>query len=212
MAAFAVWDRQAGESAKAFALFGHYRDMGPLERSLSRVAREFGRPTATVEWLARKHNWVPRATAWDTENERIKRSSQIKAVESLARRQVLAGQLMMAKGLKRLQAMSDEEVALLSLWETIRLIEGGARLERIGVGQPDEAAAVTFQQVSVNVGESTLAEILRRNPTRVGPIVAALDLLRQTVPELGSGGPAVYYEEVEIEPDLEEAEDDEPTE
>jgi hypothetical protein len=208
---YEIWDKQPNESARAYALFAHYRDMGPLERSFSRVSREFGRSVETVTGLSRKHNWVPRCTAWDAENERIKRASQIKAVESAARRQVLAGQMMMSKGLKRLQAMTDKEVDLLSVWESVRLIEGGSRLERIGLGEPEPGVFIG-QSISLSLGETTLAEILRTNPTRVGPIVGLLAELAQTVPELSAGG-AVYYdgEAEEIDPDFDLSDENEET-
>lgn len=140
--------------------------------------------------MARRYNWVPRAQAWDQENERIKRASQIKGIESMARRQVLAGQLMMSKGIKRLQAMSDDEVALLSVWEAKMLTMEGAKLERQGYGAPED---VIVQQNVVNIGGSTIRDILRANPTRVGPIIAVLEELKRTMPELAAGD-TVYYD------------------
>jgi hypothetical protein len=137
------WPRQFQETARSYALFAAYRDMGPGERSLARVAREFGRSLDAVQQLSRRHGWVARAMAWDAENELVKRAAQVKELEAMARRQVLAGQLFQSRGVKRVQGMTDKEIGRLSISEAIRLVETGVRLERLGPGEPFEASYET---------------------------------------------------------------------
>ena len=47
------------------------------------------------------------------------------------------------KAADRLNKMTDDEVMTLSVSEVIRLAEAGARLERLGRGQPETYAAST---------------------------------------------------------------------
>ena len=91
-----AWDRQLGETSRGYALFATYRDLGPLERSLGRVARDAGGSLGSVQQLSRRNSWVARAEAWDSENDRQKRALQAREREQMARRQVLAGQLLMS--------------------------------------------------------------------------------------------------------------------
>lgn len=69
MAERKAWERQEGETGKAFAAFCVYRDMG-TERSIEKAYRRGnGRETASVPgyfagWSAR-HDWVARAEAYD---------------------------------------------------------------------------------------------------------------------------------------------------
>jgi hypothetical protein len=170
-----------------------------VERSLARVARDTGRQRNAVEQLSRRNAWVPRAQAWDAENERIKRNAQIAELEVIARRQVLAGQLLMAKGLTRIKDLTDVETARLSVSEAIRLVETGARLERLGHGEPgDLDQPYVERSVVLTGGETPIMEILRRNPSRVGPVVEILAKLQEALPELVDGEPDAEVDDEEL--------------
>lgn len=74
------WERQQGESSRAFRAFMHYRDLGPDRRSLNAayaVAREtqeeLRAPGTWYEWSA-GFRWVERAAAWDAylDGERLR--------------------------------------------------------------------------------------------------------------------------------------------
>ena len=72
------WERQEGEPAKAFTLFGLYRDMGP-SRTLETVAsgRREGarRASGYVSRLSRTWEWTSRATAWDEHQDQVAREA-----------------------------------------------------------------------------------------------------------------------------------------
>lgn len=195
MPVFEQWDRQSTETSRAYALFAHYRDAGPLERSYPKVARDFGRKVSTIVTIAQRYNWVARAALWDAENERIKRAATIKELEGMARRQVLAGQLFMSKGLKKIQSLTDDDIALMSTWEAIRLVEVGTRLERLGRGETDAFdQSHIVANVLISAGADTpIVELLRRNPTRVGPFIETLVAMESIMPELSDSAP-VYYD------------------
>lgn len=86
------WERQPGESAKAFEAFRVYRDAGPDRSVVGTCRRARRRPGAAQAdgrwktWRA-KHNWESRAAAYDThfaaieqqakEKERGKRATEM---------------------------------------------------------------------------------------------------------------------------------------
>jgi hypothetical protein len=85
------WERQDGESARAYDLFRRYRDLPPRERSLARLVSDVGgaakgRRRGDVERLSARHEWVRRAGAWDDELDRRRRDEQADEVAATARR------------------------------------------------------------------------------------------------------------------------------
>jgi hypothetical protein len=124
-AAIEAWERQPDEGPKAWAAFCVYRDLDPATRSLARVAHHTGKSIALIGRWSSKWRWVGRVRAWDSEIDRQKRVGQLKAIEDMSRRQAAMGLLMQSKGIDRLNAMSPDEVRVLSVFEVIRLIEAG---------------------------------------------------------------------------------------
>ena len=178
------WERQPGEPPRAWTAFTTYRDLAPHERSLVKVGVQYGKTAGWMEKLSSRWRWVGRVRAWENEQDRVKRVASIKAVEDMARRQVGMGLLMQKKAADRLNKMTDDEVMTLSVSEVIRLAEAGARLERLGRGQPEAYAAST---VTLEQRQPPIIEFLRANPQRIGPVVEALAALRAAVPELAQG-------------------------
>lgn len=59
------WDRQPGESSKAYEAFCVYRDAG-TERTQLLVENALGKSKALVSRWAGAHDWVARSRAWDS--------------------------------------------------------------------------------------------------------------------------------------------------
>jgi hypothetical protein len=59
------WDRQPGESSKAYAAFTTYRDQGQ-DRTVRTVAEVLGKSNTLIVGWSSKYNWVSRAAAWDS--------------------------------------------------------------------------------------------------------------------------------------------------
>src|SRR5262245_44078808 len=81
----ALWERQRGESRRAFAAFGAYRDYGP-RRSLAKVARKIGKSTALLERWSRRWAWVRQATAWDDTCDARRLDAAGRAMDEMAER------------------------------------------------------------------------------------------------------------------------------
>lgn len=124
------WERQAGESVKAFEAFAIYRDMG-VERSLRKVAQRLNKSvTQIAEWSSNK-NWVERVAAWDAEQDRIARQEQIKAIKAMRNRHAGMAKAMIVKAGRALQKIPDEEIKASDI---SRMIEVASKLERISRG------------------------------------------------------------------------------
>ena len=59
------WDRQPGETSKAYEAFVIYRDMGS-QRTVRGVAEHLTKSEQLIKGWSGKNNWVARAAAWDS--------------------------------------------------------------------------------------------------------------------------------------------------
>lgn len=59
------WDRQPGETAKAYEGFVTYRDLGP-KRSVRLVSEALAKTQTVIKRWSSAHNWVSRVSAWDS--------------------------------------------------------------------------------------------------------------------------------------------------
>lgn len=76
------WDRQPGESPRAFEAFGIYARMGAA-RSNAAAARQLGKTTTLLNQWSAKHQWVKRAEAWDGHLNSITNEAMENAREAL---------------------------------------------------------------------------------------------------------------------------------
>jgi hypothetical protein len=163
-----LWGRQTGESDKAFAAFGCYRDFGP-SRSLAQVGEASGKSRALLERWSSTWGWVARASRWDDQADENQRERDL-----IERQEVRAKMLAAhAKGGAALHAIgssvldrfdtSDPETAAtararierLSLIEAARLMEAGARMERVArenaSGRVTDAQALKFVEKLLDI-------------------------------------------------------------
>jgi hypothetical protein len=168
----APWDQQAGESAKAYAAFCLYRDLGP-RRSLDAASRRYHgsewerqgppggrlpRASGTVRRWAQCWNWPARARAWDQESERIKQAEQHAAIQEMAERHAKEALMIQNKAIERLRQLRPEE---LGARETLAYLVEAAKLERLARGEPTERVSQEhhFDQLK-ELTDDELAEIV----------------------------------------------------
>lgn len=124
------WERQIGETLRAYEAFTVYRDMG-ADRSINKTAQKLTKNRTTIaEWSA-KYEWVKRVTAWDEEQDRIARQEQVKAIKDMRKRHADLANAMLVKAAKALQRIPDDEV---KAGDVSRMVETAAKLERISRG------------------------------------------------------------------------------
>lgn len=147
----AAWERQPGESAKAFAAFTVYRNLPATERSLTRLASDKVCHRSQGGRWSGQWRWVERAAAWDAELDRIAREKQIEAVEKMNERhaQVLRG--VFVTGAKALQEIDP---STLTPDQVLRYIGEAVKLERLIHGVPESVTEVH------QTGDQTVIEVI----------------------------------------------------
>ncbi|MCL6611189.1 MAG: hypothetical protein K6T66_06590 [Peptococcaceae bacterium] len=131
-----VWERQPGESSKAYAAFCVYRDLGP-ERSLEKALQNLSKKRAKWQlwqWSS-KYNWVARCQAYDDYIERRKREEKERAILEMAERHARLAVAFQQKVVERLRELNPAELEPrdLSKWLDIAV-----KVERLARGEPTE--------------------------------------------------------------------------
>ena len=128
------WEKQPGESPKAFEAFATYRDMG-VNRSIRKVAQELGKSATQIGEWSSKHDWVKRCEAWDAEQDRIARRELIAEQAATRKRQRNQARAMQEKGMALLESISFGDA---KLSEIVSLLKAGMEQERIAIGDVGE--------------------------------------------------------------------------
>ena len=123
------WERQKGETAKAFEAFAVYRDMP--HRSIRDVARQLGKSATLISRWSSLHGWQKRVAAWDAEQDRIAREAQINEIKKMRKRHADLANAMLVKATKALQRIPEDEI---KATDVSRMVETAAKLERISRG------------------------------------------------------------------------------
>ncbi len=132
------WDRQEGETPRAYEAFCKYRDMG-TDRAIRAVARELGKSATLMARWSSNNNWVDRVAAWDAEQDRIMRElarkEEAKAIRDMRKRHADLANAMLVKAAKALKAIPDDEV---KAGDISRMVDVASKLERISRGDVGE--------------------------------------------------------------------------
>lgn len=124
------WERQENESAKAYAAFSVYRDMG-ADRSLAKVGQVVGKSTKMMEKWSKAHNWVERAEQWDLEQDKILRKQQVEDIKKMRKRHADLAQAMLVKAAMALNKIPVEEIKPSDI---TRMADVASKMERISRG------------------------------------------------------------------------------
>ena len=128
------WERQEGETARAYEAFSEYRDMG-ADRSLAKVGQKLGKSKAQMEKWSKKYSWVVRVEAWDIEQDRLIREELMKNIGAMRKRHADIAVAMLTKAAKALLKIPVEEVKASDI---SRMVDVASKLERISRGDVGE--------------------------------------------------------------------------
>ncbi len=120
------WERQPGESAKAFEAFDLYCKMGE-ERSVRKVAQKLTKSDTIIKRWSSQWNWVSRARDYDNELKRLELQEQKKAYKTMQKRQIGMAIQLQKKAYEALQNLPIEEMTPKDIKEFMKL---GAEMER----------------------------------------------------------------------------------
>lgn len=123
------WERQKGESEKAYEAFVTYRDMGS-ERSLRAVSRALGKSKTIIDRWSREKGWVERVRAYDNDLEKEARAKAIKDRKAMTERHIGIAMQVQKKALEALANLSVEDMSPKDIKEYIKMATELERLNR----------------------------------------------------------------------------------
>lgn len=125
-----LWERQDGETPKAYAAFCVYRDLGP-DRSMAKTGETLGKSQGLMEEWSAKYEWVKRAAAWDEEQDRVARKAQMDEIIKMRKRHARIAQTALEKVSTALDNIDPKNI---SNSDIARLMDTASKLERLSRG------------------------------------------------------------------------------
>ena len=139
------WLRHPNETAKAYAAFRYYRDLGE-QRAGVRVQRKFSLSARLIARWSTVHAWVLRARAWDEHQDRIAVALSTDTIQTMRLEQADCGRTIQVAALETLDVRMTRwrdrgrvDEPPFSPFEAARLIQIGSALERTARGLKPEA-------------------------------------------------------------------------
>src|ERR671930_1171945 len=141
------WERQHGETSKAFRAFCLYRDLRH-ERTYAKVAEMCGQRSDTqIRRWAGKYRWHERVLSFDNWEVREEHKRQVREAAAMRRRQANLGLKVQEVALERLNSMTSEQIKKLPGGIVAKLVEIGTKVERIARGEIDETQALPINVI-----------------------------------------------------------------
>lgn len=125
------WERQDGESGKAYEAFAAYRDMG-TGRTVSGAARQLRKSRTLLDRWNRQWKWDERVRAYDKELERAAHEEALQAVREMSRRHIDMAVQMQNKAL---EALSSLEPDAMRPKDIVAMAHEGVKIERNALTQ-----------------------------------------------------------------------------
>lgn len=123
------WERQKGESEKAFEAFAAYRDMGS-ERSITKVVQSLNKSRALIGRWSSRWEWTERVRAYDNELEKAARAKAIKDRKDMTDRHIKIAMQLQKKALEALTSLEVEAMSPKDIKEYIKMATDLERLNR----------------------------------------------------------------------------------
>ena len=124
------WERQDGETEKAFSAFKAYLEME--DRNICQLAKRLAKSRQLVDKWKQKYNWQERCIAWDKSLQEIEYKTAVKERKKMAKRHIAIAMSMQAKAIEALQKI---DVSKLNANEIIRLFDTSVKIERLSRGE-----------------------------------------------------------------------------
>lgn len=140
------WERQEGESVKAFEAFTVYLEMGD-ERSIRAVSQQLDKSRTLIGRWSVTYQWVERAAAFDADVQKKAHAKAVKKRRSMVDRHISIALKMQEKALLALEQMDPAEIDPKNL---IAMLREATKLE-----QEMRTVAVDDRRAAVADAEDT---------------------------------------------------------
>lgn len=123
------WERQKGESEKAYEAFATYRDMGE-KRTLTAVAEKLQKSGSLIRRWKDQWDWVERVRAYDNGLEKEARAKAVKDRKDMIDRHVKIAMQLQKKALEALSSLEVEQMSPKDIKEYLKMATELERLNR----------------------------------------------------------------------------------
>ena len=140
------WERQEGESVKAFEAFTVYLEMGD-ERSIREVAQRLAKSRTLIGRWSVTYQWVERVAAFDADVQRKAHAKAVKKRRNMVDRHISIALKMQEKALMALEKLDPADIDPKNL---IAMLREATKLE-----QEMRTAAVDERRAAIADAEDT---------------------------------------------------------
>lgn len=123
------WERQKGETEKAFEAFAIYRDMGE-KRTFTAVAEKLQKSGSLIRRWKDRWEWQERVRAYDNELEKEARAKVVKDRKDMTERHINISMQLQKKALEALKTLKVETMSPKDIKEFIKMATDLERLNR----------------------------------------------------------------------------------
>lgn len=123
------WERQKGESEKAYEAFAVYRDMGE-KRTFTAVAEKLQKSCTLIRRWKDRWDWPERVRAYDNEIEKEVKAKAVKERKEMSSRHINIAMQLQKKALEALKGLSVEDMSPKDIKEYIKMATDLERLNR----------------------------------------------------------------------------------
>lgn len=123
------WERQKGESEKAYEAFSIYRDMGE-KRTIVAVVKRLEKSRSLIDRWKDRWEWTERVRAYDNDLEKEARAKAIKDRKDMTERHIGIAMQFQKKALEALKSLPVEDMSAKDIKEFIKMATDLERLNR----------------------------------------------------------------------------------
>lgn len=153
------WERQQGESEKAYEAFSAYRDMGQ-DRTITAVVKRLEKSRSLIDRWKDRWNWPDRVRAYDNELEKEARAKAVKDRKAMTERHIGIAMQVQKKALEALASLSVEDMSPRDVKEYIKM---ATELERLNRTLEEESGKGGGDDTPTQLADSIISTYQRRD-------------------------------------------------
>lgn len=145
------WERQQGESDKAYEAFSVYRDLQGSARTFTAVAEKLQKSGTLIRRWKAKFSWESRALAYDNYLQAAAAAEAQKQKQKMTERHIQIAEQLQYKALEALKNLKPDQMSPKDIKEFLKMatdLEAACRSTKLNEASP------------ANSGQSSLADII----------------------------------------------------
>lgn len=151
------WERQKGESEKAYEAFAAYRDLG-AKRTTVAVAEKLQKSDTLIRRWKDRWDWKERVRAYDNDLEKEARAKVVKDRKAMTERHIGIAMQLQKKALEALNSLDVEDMTPKDIKEYIKMATDLERLNRT----LEEENGKGSNETSTSLADAVIAAYQRR--------------------------------------------------